>query len=115
MVRTWEEVILTIRTFLKLKITFCKYWTSIKIEISITCLYKEYEVKIKIVHERWLQLKMKLLLIYNNKITFEWGQINLWWMESTGEIFPGGGMSKFLTGEGDFPPSSQRGKLCEVI
>ena len=25
----------------------CQYWTSIKIKISMTCVYKEYEVKIK--------------------------------------------------------------------
>ena len=38
-----------------------------------------------------------------------------WGGEGGGGIFPGGGMSKFLTGERDFPPSSKRGKLCEVI
>ena len=27
---------------------------------------KEYEVKIKMVQEQWLQLKMKFLLIYEN-------------------------------------------------
>ena len=25
--------------------TFCKYWTSIKIKISMTCVHKENEVK----------------------------------------------------------------------
>ena len=54
--------------FLKLKTTFCKYWTLIKIKISMTCMSKEYEVKIKMVQEQWLQLKIKFLLGYNMKI-----------------------------------------------
>ena len=33
--------------FSKLKTTFCKYWTSIKIKIGMICVYKEYEVIIK--------------------------------------------------------------------
>ena len=28
----------------------------------MTCVYKEYEVKIKVVQEQWLQLKMKVIL-----------------------------------------------------
>ena len=32
--------------------------------MSTTCVYKEYEVKIKMVQEQKLQLKMKFLLIY---------------------------------------------------
>ena len=27
--------------------TFCKYWTSIKTKISMTCVYKKYGVKKK--------------------------------------------------------------------
>ena len=38
--------------FSKLKRTFCKYWTSIKIKISMTCVYKEYEIKIKMVQQQ---------------------------------------------------------------
>ena len=53
------------KLFSKLKTIFCKYWLSIKIKISMTCVYKEYEVKIKMVQERWLQLKMKF---FNMKI-----------------------------------------------
>ena len=34
----------------------------------MTCMYKEYEAKIKMVQEQWLQLKMKFLLDYNMKI-----------------------------------------------
>ena len=33
-----------------------------------SCVYKEYEVKIKMVQEQWLQLKMKFLLVYYMKI-----------------------------------------------
>ena len=40
----------------------------IKIKISMTCMYQEYEVKIKMVQELWLQVKMKFLLDYNMKI-----------------------------------------------
>ena len=34
----------------------------------MTCVYKGYEVIIKMVQEQWLQLKMKFLLGYNMKI-----------------------------------------------
>ena len=40
----------------------------IKVKISMTCVYKEYEVKIKMIQELWLQLKMKFLLDHNMKI-----------------------------------------------
>ena len=46
-----------------------KRWASIKIiKIIMNCVYKEYEVKIKMVHEQWLQLKITFLLDYNIKI-----------------------------------------------
>ena len=45
----------------------------IKIKISMTCVYKEYEFKIKMVQEQWLQLKMKFFLGYNVKINL-WGE-----------------------------------------
>ena len=69
-VRTWREVILTIRTFFKAKNLNIelKYWTLIKIKIGVTCVHKEYEIKIKLVHMQWLQLKMKFLVVYNMKI-----------------------------------------------
>ena len=54
--------------FSKLKTAFCEYWTKIKIKISITSVYKDYEIKTKLVQEEWLQLKMKFLLGYNMKI-----------------------------------------------
>ena len=37
----------------------------------MTCVYKEYEVKIKMIQEEWLQLKMKFLLGYNMEIVIE--------------------------------------------
>ena len=39
----------------------------------MTFVYKEYKVKIKMVQEQWLQLKMKFLLDFNMKIIIEWG------------------------------------------
>ena len=57
-----------LKPFSKLKIAFCEYWTSIKAKISVTCLFKEYETKTKMVYEQWLQLKMLFLLGYNLEI-----------------------------------------------
>ena len=34
----------------------------------MTCVYKEYEGKIKMVQDQWLQLKMMFLSGYNMKI-----------------------------------------------
>ena len=50
--------------FLKLKTTFCRYWTLIKSKISMTCVHKEYEVKTKIVQEQWLQLNIKFVFFW---------------------------------------------------
>ena len=50
------------KPFSKLKTTG-KSWTSIKIKISMTCVYKEYEVKIKMANEQGLQLKMNFYWI----------------------------------------------------
>ena len=54
-----EELFWPFKPCSKLKTTFCKYWTSVKIKSSMTCVYKKYEVKIKMVQEQWLQLKAK--------------------------------------------------------
>ena len=55
--------------FSKLETAFCEYWISIKIKISMTCLYKEYEIKTKMAQEQWLQLNMiSFFLGYNMKI-----------------------------------------------
>ena len=76
-----EEWFSWFKPFSKLKTAFCEYCTSIKIKINMPCVYKEYEIKAKMVLEQWLQLKMKFLLLFS------------------GEIFSGRGMSKFLVGE----------------
>ena len=55
-----------LKPFSKLKTTFCNYWTSVKIKISM--IYEVYKVKIKMVQKQWLQLKLKFLLGYNMKI-----------------------------------------------
>ena len=34
----------------------------------MTCVYKKYEVKIEMVQEQWLELKILFLLGYNMKI-----------------------------------------------
>ena len=34
----------------------------------MTCVCKKYKGKMKIVEEQWLQLKMKLFLVYNMKM-----------------------------------------------
>ena len=61
-------VILTIPTFLKVSNNINYNWASIKIKLRMTCVYKEYDIKIKMVQEQWLHLKMKFLLGYNMKI-----------------------------------------------
>ena len=49
--------------FSKLKTAFCKYWTPIKIKISMTYLSKKYETKTKMVQEQWIQQKKKFLWV----------------------------------------------------
>ena len=62
-VRTWGGV--TLASDSKLKKACCEYWTSIKINISVTCVSKDYEIKTKVVQEQWLKVKMPFLLGYN--------------------------------------------------
>ena len=64
-------------SFSKLKTTFCQYWTSIKIKISMTCMFKEYEVYNGI--RVMTTTKMKFLVCYNMEIVIWWEGINLWW------------------------------------
>ena len=45
-----EEIFWTFEPFSNVKATFCKYWILINIKISMTCEYKEYEVKMKMVY-----------------------------------------------------------------
>ena len=71
-----------------LKTTFCEYWTSIKIRISMICVSKDYEIKTKMVQEQWLQLKMSFLFFYWIELTFvgrgEWA--NFWLVRGTHPI-----------------------------
>ena len=52
------------------------------------------------------------------KIVISGGRINLWWGinfgkgESTGQIFPGGGISKFSASRETFLHLPQKGKPC---
>ena len=64
--------IFTIPTFSKVSTTFCKYWTSIKIKVSMTYLYKECEVKIML-QEEWLQLKWSFHWVITWKFLFSGG------------------------------------------
>ena len=65
-----EEWFWLFEPFFELKRTFCKYWASIEIKISITCVYKEYKVKFKMVQQHWLQLKMKFYWVITWKLLF---------------------------------------------
>ena len=68
----WGWVHLTIQIFLKGKNNIlCEYWTWINIKISMICVYKEYEVKIKMEQEQWLQLKIK----FSWKLLFSWQEL----------------------------------------
>ena len=44
-----------------------------KTKNSMACVFKYYEVKIKMVQKQRLQLKMKVLLDYNMKIVMGYG------------------------------------------
>ena len=56
------------KPFSMLKTGFCEYWISIKIKISMICVSKEYEMKTKMLHQQWLELKINFLLGSNLKI-----------------------------------------------
>ena len=60
-------------SFLKLKTTSCRYRISIKIKISMTCVYKEYEVKNG---TGAMTTAKNFLLGYNMKIAIlcRWGE-----------------------------------------
>ena len=96
--------------FSKLKPILFKYWTSIKIKVSMTYVNKDYKVKIKMIQEQWLQLKMSILRSYNMKnccledgINLWWGRIKIWLGESNaGGFFLVGGLPFSAIG-GNFP------------
>ena len=87
-----EEWFWSCKPFSKIKATFCKYWTSIKIKIGMTCVYKEYKVKIKMVQEQMATAKNDFFWIITWKLLFsgaginvllEGGWIKILWEEST--------------------------------
>ena len=67
-----EEWFSWFKPFSKLNSAFYEYWTSIKIKISMTCVFKEYKIKTKMVKKHWRHLKM-FLLGCNLKIVIKWG------------------------------------------
>ena len=54
--------------FSKLKTTFCKYWTLIKIKISMTRVYKEHEVKVKIVQKQCFHCVITWKSLFSGRI-----------------------------------------------
>ena len=86
----------------------------------MTQVYKKYEVKIKMVQEQWLQLKMKFYWVITWKVLNTMGGIQIW----LGGVYLGGflveGMSKFSAkgrgggGGGGFPLSSLVGKTLNI-
>ena len=102
------RVILTIQSFFKAKTTSCRYCTSIKIKLSMTCVYKEHQVKTKMVQEQWLQLKRSFHWVITWKLLLSEG-IKIWRVESTrrGEIFSRGEWASFqLVGDSLYTPSA---------
>ena len=98
--RWWEseeEWFWWFKNFSKLKTAFCEYWTSLKTKISMICVSKEYEIKIKMEQKQWLQLIIAFLFCC-------WVELNFGGREYK---FSGTGwMNKFLVG-GETPPSRQ--------
>ena len=45
----------------------------------MSCVYKKYEIKTKMVQGQWLQLKLKFLLSYNMKINLRWLGTESYW------------------------------------
>ena len=48
-----EEWFWPFEPFSELKTAFCEYWKLIDSKISMTCVYKEYEIKTKMVQKHW--------------------------------------------------------------
>ena len=77
----------------------------------MTCASKEYEIKTKMVQEKWLQLKMVFLLGYTLKSFNWWEAIHFWREENKnfgvggrkGCLLEGRGGCKFLAGGGGGP------------
>ena len=46
----------------RLKTFFCEYLTSIKIKITMVCVYKEFQIQKKMVQGKIIQINVKFLL-----------------------------------------------------
>ena len=78
----WEpekELFWQLEPFSELNTTFCIYWTSIKMKISMTCVYKEYKIKRKMVQEQWLQLKNEVFVRFKHYNCFLVGRELILW------------------------------------
>ena len=79
----------------------------------MTCVFREYKIKTKMVHEQWPQLKMLffcfcffwgvggvILFFSGAELTFSGGEIKIWYVGSL--------LGGLVTGvEGGLPPSHQ--------
>ena len=66
-VGTSGDVLLTIQTFFKVKTAFHEYWASVKIKISMTCVYTVWNWNKKGTGAM-TTAKMKFSLVYNIEI-----------------------------------------------
>ena len=97
-----EERFWPFEPFSKLKTTFCRCWTSIKIKIGMTCVYREHEVKIKWYRSNDSSSKWSFYWVMTWQLLFS-GRINLWWgsrvfqiaLRSRRILSPLGGMVNF--------------------
>ena len=111
---TWGEVILAIWTFFKAKNSFLWILSS-NFKISMTCVSEEYEIKTNMIHDQRLQL-----WVITWKLLFSYGEINLWWGDSTGRNFPSWGRGEWanfrLFGWGGLnSPSSPLGRKNPML
>ena len=84
-----------------------QYWFKSK----LTCVHKEYEVKIKMVKVQWLQLKVKLLVGYNMKIVIYYGVCHPPRVDdSKKNFFAGGGRGSWA----NFWLAEKSAIMCEV-
>ena len=94
------------RVILKVKITFCKYWTLIKIYINMAWVYKGDKVKIKMMQQQWSFYCVKIwkLLFNGGRGGGRGAVVKIWWSrESTKDeyfLVEKETMSKFLAGAG---------------
>ena len=79
----------------------------------MTFKHKEYEVRIKVVQEQWLHLKMKFLLGYNMKIIIWWGYFSRWREQAISQLVGGG--IPLITPYRPPPPLPKYRKRCTKV